>query len=105
VNENKFIIKQLQEKAKILGWSPGRRDISRELYRLCVKHFGSFNKSKDKAKLSFHKRNYNPMTKRSYLLDKDLVKIVSFLTCDGHLYKDLSGFLLISKDIDILKKL
>jgi len=36
-------------------------------------------------------------------VDKDLAKIVSYLTFDGHLYKDLSGFYLSSKNINNLK--
>lgn len=42
---------------------------------------------------------------RSIILDKDLAKITAFLTCDGHLYKNLRGFIFFSKDIKTLKEL
>ncbi|MBD3304092.1 hypothetical protein GF343_03030 [Candidatus Woesearchaeota archaeon] len=35
--------------------------------------------------------------------DKDTVKIISFLTFDGHLMKDLSGFCFCSKYVDTLQ--
>lgn len=97
-------LKQLKYISKSLGKSLGRRDISWKLYLQCVKSFGSFNNAKEKAGLKFRRRDYNPLTKISYRLDKDLVRIVSFLTCDGHLYKDLSGLLLISKNKIILEE-
>lgn len=36
-------------------------------------------------------------------LDKSIVKIISFLTFDGHLMKDLSGFYFCSKQLDTLQ--
>ena len=37
--------------------------------------------------------------------DLDLVRIVSFIFFDGHLYKDLTGFYFSSKNINVLKEL
>ncbi|MCD4666694.1 hypothetical protein K8R47_02685 [archaeon] len=97
------IINKLKEIAKKLNKSPGRREIPFKLYRKCVKNFGSFNKVKSKAGLSIIKRKCDPLPKKSYKFTKDLVKIMSYLMFDGHLYKDLKGFYFSSKEVKSLK--
>ena len=97
------IIKELKEISKQLNKSPGRREISQKLNRQCIKQFSSFNKAKQKAGLSIAKKKCNPLSKKSYKLTKNLVKIVSYLMFDGHLYKNLRAFYRSSKDIKPLK--
>lgn len=40
----------------------------------------------------------------NYNLDKELAQLVSFITFDGHLHKDLKGFYIVSKDKQILNE-
>ena len=97
------IIKELKSISKKLSKSPGRRDIPNNLGQQCVEQFGSFNNAKIKAGLSIFKRKCDILPKNSYKFSKDLVKIVSYLMFDGHLYKDLKGFYMSSKHINPLK--
>lgn len=100
----KEIINGLKEVSNDLSYSPGRREIPK-IANLCYKHFGSFNKAKELAGLSIIKRKCDILPKRVYKKDKDLVKLISFLTFDGHLYKDLKGAIFFSKDVSILKEI
>lgn len=98
------IVKELRNIKKKYGISPTKRDIPTRLYYHCIKEFNYFNKAKEAAKLNLYNKRDESLPESSYLLDKDLVKLVSFLTFDGHLYKSLNAFLLISKNKEILKK-
>lgn len=86
-----------------LNRTPGRRDLPYSLYRNCCKYFGSLNNAKQAAELNIYKRKCEPLSEDSKKLTLELVKIVSYLTGDGHLHKDLKGFLHSSKDINSLK--
>lgn len=97
------IINELISIGKNLDKSPGRRDIPIKLYKNCCIYFGSLNKAKQKTGLKIFRRKCNPLPKKAYKLTKNLVKIVSYLMFDGHLYKDLKGFYLSSKEIEPLK--
>src|SRR3989344_2812022 len=94
----KEVINELKNFSNKLSKSPGRRDIPISLYKNCCKYFGSLNKAKKIAGLKIFRRKCNLLTKKSMKFSKELAKIVSYLTFDGHLHKDLSGFLLSSKD-------
>ncbi|MBI5148886.1 hypothetical protein HZA33_04355 [Candidatus Pacearchaeota archaeon] len=98
----KEIVKGLKETSKRLGRSLKRRDIPR-LARKCYKYFGSFNKAKKKADLKMVNVRISDFSNRVFKIDKDMARIVSYLTFDGHLYKDLSGFFLSSKNIKDLE--
>lgn len=97
----KEVIIDLRYISKKLEKSPGRRDIPIHLYKNCCKHFGSLNKAKEIAGLSIFKRKCKPLTKKSMKFSKELAKIVSYLTFDGHLHKDLKGFLLSSSKLKV----
>ena len=98
------IITLLKQRAREISKSPGRREFSYKFYRSCVSNFGSFNKAKLKADLKIYQRVCPSLPKNAFVLDTDLVRIVSFLTFDGHLHKDLKGFLLGSKNTQILEE-
>ncbi len=98
----KEIIKELKQISKKLGYSPARREIPR-LASKCYQYFGSFNKAKEKANLNTKNVRITSFPKSAFKLEKNLSGIVSYLTFDGHLYNDLSGFFLCSKNIKILK--
>ena len=101
------IILELKKISRELGKSPGRREIPSMLNRFCVNEFGSLNNAKIKARLSIAKRKCDPLPKSAYKLDKRLVRIVSYLTFDGHLYGTLKGFHFSSnhkKDLEILRE-
>lgn len=100
----KEVVNDLKEVSSDLGYSPGRREVPPLLNRKACNYFGSFNKAKDLAGLNITKRKCDPLPKRAYVKDRELVKLVSFLTCDGHLYKDLKGLSLYSNNNHILKK-
>ncbi|MAG19854.1 hypothetical protein CL618_00265 [archaeon] len=97
----KQIIKELKQTAKQLKKSPTRRQVPK-LNNKCIKHFTSFNKAKERSGLKTTNNKF-PIPKKSYILDKNLTRIISYLTFDGHLYKDLRGFYLSSKNFKILK--
>lgn len=104
---NKFqeeIIYKLKEEAKILGHSPKKREIPK-LASKCYTHFNSFNEAKKLAKLrTVNVRTIN-FPKCAFDLDKDLARIIAFLTADGHLYKSLKGFRFYSNNKTVLKEL
>lgn len=97
------ILKELIEHDKKLGKSPGRREIPYSLNKRCIKNFGSLNKAKEAARLKIYRRRCLPISKKSMKYTKELVRIVAYITGDGHLHKDLKGFLLSSQDIKSLK--
>ncbi|MBI2044487.1 hypothetical protein HYT23_00355 [Candidatus Pacearchaeota archaeon] len=98
------ILKDLKKEAKKLGHSPKRRDIPVLAWK-CYSHFGSFNKAKKKAGLKIVNIRVVNFPKNAFKLDTDLVTIISFLTADGHLYKDLKGFHLYSNNKAVLNRL
>ncbi len=85
------ILKELGAISEKLGRSPGRRDIPWKLNLNCINYFGSFNNAKLEANLLIVRRTCNPLPKKSTRLDKKLVRIVSYLTFDGHLGRDLKS--------------
>lgn len=91
------LLKKLKESAKKLGHSPKRREIP-NLAMKCYKIFGSFNKAKRLAGLDIRNVRSTTFPKNAFKLDKDMARIASYLTFDGHLYKDLKGFLYSSKN-------
>ena len=94
----KEIIEVLKSLSKEIRQSPGRRDISNKFYKECINKFGSFNLAKKAAGLKVYRRKCEPLPEKAYLLDKELAKLVSFITFDGHLRKDLKEFEIISKN-------
>ncbi len=104
LNETKeTILKELKEWNEKLNKSPGRRDIPLKLNKDCCKYFGSLNKAKSEAGLKIFKRKADELKFESTILTKELVRIIAYITGDGHLHKDLKGFLHSSKDINSLK--
>ena len=104
MNDNqKKIINELRKIAKQLGRSPVRRDTPK-LALGCYKHFGSFNEAKKKAGLKTSHDRIRDFPKDAFRIDKNLSKIASYLTFDGHLYKDLKGFMFSSKNLNDLKE-
>ncbi len=99
----KQIIKELKEASNNLGRSPRRRDVPNLAVR-CYKHFGSFNEAKKKVGLSIMNVRVLNFPKKVFKIDKDMAAIAAYLTTDGHLYKDLSGFAYYSKNINDLKE-
>jgi hypothetical protein len=98
----KELVTQLKESAKKLRHSPQRREVS-FLAKKCYKYFGSFNKAKELAALTITNKRITNFPEDAFKIDKKLAGIASYLTFDGHLYKDLSGFYLSSKSIKSLK--
>ena len=97
-NKQKELAEELKQIASRLGHSPNRREIP-DLARKCYKLFGSFNKAKLSADLKTKYTRKNKFPKNAFKKDKDLAAIVSYLTFDGHLYKDLKGFMYSSKNV------
>lgn len=97
------IIEQLKYYENKLGKSPGRREISFNLNKRCIETFGSLNKAKSTAGLKVCRRQCLRITKKSMKHSKELVRIISYITGDGHLHKDLKGFLLSSRDFNTLE--
>src|SRR3989338_7728695 len=97
------IITELINRSIELDKTPRRRDFSRSFYNVCCKQFGSFNKAKEAAGLKIHRRICEPLSADSKKYSLELVRIVSYITGDGHLHEDLKGFLHSSKDLDSLK--
>ena len=97
------LISQLKTFEKELGHSPKRRDIP-ALAAKCYNYFGSFNEAKKKAGLSIRNVQINQFPKNAFRIDKDLAQIASYLTFDGHLYKDLKGMMYSSKNIYDLER-
>ena len=100
----KEILIKLKKEAKRLGHSPKRREIP-WLAEKCYRHFGSFNIAKKKAGLKIVNVRFSNFPKNAFKLDRDLVTIIAYLTADGHLYKDLTGFHFYSNNKDALEKL
>ncbi|MBI5797704.1 hypothetical protein HZA98_02240 [Candidatus Woesearchaeota archaeon] len=93
-------IEILQQQAKRLRKSPGRRDLTFAVYQKCVEEFGSFNNAKEKAELKLQRRSpCKPLTEQQKEYTQTLAKIVSYLTFDGHLCKNLKGFFISSNNI------
>lgn len=86
-----------------LGKSPGRREVPYKLYNFSCKYFGSWNKAKEAANLKVDRRKCEPILKESKKYTLELVRIISYITGDGHLHKDLKGFLHSSQDINSLE--
>ncbi len=102
--ENKEeIVKKLKEYSVNLNKSPGRRDVHWKFYLDCVNEFGSFNEAKKAAGLKVFKRTADILSEGAKKKTLELVRVVSYITGDGHLHKDLKGFLHSSKDINSLK--
>jgi hypothetical protein len=100
----KEIVYELKKKAKELGHSPKRREISK-LALKCYSHFNSFNQAKKLAGLNIVNVRVINFPKNAFDFDKDLARIIAFLTADGHLYKSLRGFLFYSNNKTVLKEL
>lgn len=88
----KEIISKLKEIANKTGHSPTKRDIP-SLAMKCYLHFNLFNEAKILAGLSVKNVKHKIFPKEAFELDKDMARIVSYLTFDGHLYKNLSGLM------------
>jgi len=101
--KQKRIVRELKEISKKLGHSPKRREVPK-LAAKCYMYIGSFNKAKEKAGLSIKNVKIVNFPKRAFKIDKDLVRIASYLTFDGHLFKDLKGMMYSSKNIEDLKE-
>src|SRR3989338_2266294 len=96
------IINELKKSAINLGHSPKKREIL-NLATRSHRYFGSFNKAKSEAGLKVKNVRITKFPKNAFKLDKDMASIVSYVTFDGHLYKDLKGFYYSSKKINDLK--
>jgi hypothetical protein len=94
----KEIISKLKERAAEIGKTPTKRDIPALAMR-CYNHFNSFNEAKALAGLKVMNVRKTTFPTDAFNLDRDMAKIVSYLTFDGHLYKNLSGFMFSSKNI------
>lgn len=99
----KKVILDIISASRKLGHSPNRREIPL-LAEKCYRYFGSFNKVKLKAGLSIKNVRITKFPKNAFKLDKDLASIASYLTFDGHLYKNLRGLMYSSKNINDLKQ-
>lgn len=97
------LIQQVKKSAKELGHSPKKRDIPKVAY-LCYKNFGSFNKAKSQAGLEIRNVRATTFPKYAFNIDKDLAQIASYITFDGHLYKNFKGIIYSSKNINDLKE-
>lgn len=89
--------------SKRLNKNLGRRDISYKLYYNCCNDFNLFNEAKIAAGLKISRRKCLPISEESEKFTLELVRIVAYITGDGHLNKDLKGFFYSSKDINSLK--
>lgn len=102
INIRKELIKELKESEDKLGHSPKKREVP-NLANKCYYHFGSFNKAKKIAGLEIKNVIITKFPKNAFKKDKDLAAILSYITFDGHLYKDLKGFYFSSKNIKDLE--
>lgn len=100
--KQKEIIKELKKAAEKLGHSPTRRDMPQLAWK-CYNHFASFNKAKQIANLEIRNVRITKFPKRAFIIDKDLARIASYLTFDGHIYKNLKGMFYSSKNIKDIK--
>jgi intein/homing endonuclease len=100
--EQKEIIKELKQSTKMLGHSPTRREVPK-LARQCCRYFGSFNRAKQLANLEVRCVRIVNLPVNAFKIDKDLARIASYLTFDGHIYNDLKAILYSSKNIEDLK--
>ena len=98
------VIKELRIITKERGKSPTRRSIPLKLYYHCIKQFKYFNEAKKQAGLKLYNNRFLELPPSSYIQDKDLVRLVSFLTFDGHLYKSSNAIILISKNKKELRR-
>jgi len=99
----KEIVEELKLLSKKLGRTPKKRD-DINLAMRCHRHFGSFNKAKIIAGLSIVNVIVTKFPKKVFKKDKDLAAIISYLTFDGHLYKNLKGLMYSSKRVEDLKE-
>jgi len=97
--KQKEILSKLKGYSLRLKHSVKKREIPYAFYKECLNHFGSFNNSKEKAGLTIRNKRILKLPQNLFKRDNDLVKIMSYLTFDGHIYKDLSGFYFSSKNI------
>lgn len=97
------VVLQLQRSAQALGHSPQRREIP-SLAMKCYNEFGSFNKAKIEAGLDIKNKKIDKFPKRAFELDKDLAAIISYITFDGHLYKNFRGLFYSSKNLSDLQE-
>jgi len=102
--KQKEIILELKKISKKIGHSIKRRESSYRLYQECLINFGSFNKAKKIAGLETRNNHITVFKKNAFIKDKDLAKIVSYLTFDGHIYNNLKAFYFCSKDINQLNE-
>jgi hypothetical protein len=102
--KQKEIILELKVISKQLGHTIKRRDSNYRLYQECLTHFGSFNKAKEIAGLETKNNHIRQFHKNAFIQDKDFARIASYLTFDGHIYKNLRAFYFCSKDINQLKE-
>jgi len=101
--QQKEVIEELKQEAKKIGHTPKQRDISNNLLWRCHKHFKYFNNAKKLAGLPIVNVRRIDFSQKSFKLDKDMAHIASYLTFDGHLYKDLKAMMFASKNIEDLK--
>lgn len=101
--KQKEVVKELNESAKQLGYSPRRREISHGLLWKCYKYFSSFNQAKKIAGLEISHIRITQFPKNAFKIDKDLGRIASYLTFDGHIYKDSKSIFYSSKNISDIK--
>jgi hypothetical protein len=99
----KEVIEELKQEAKRLGHTPKQRELSNNLLWNCYKHFGSFNKTKQRTGLSIVNVRRTTFPKGAFKPDEDLAHIASYLTFDGHIYKTLKGMMFSSKNIKDLQ--
>jgi len=97
-------IRELKICSKELGYSIKRRDCSKSLYFSCVNNFGSFNKAKENAGLEIKNKRLKRIDKSIFNKDAKLSQIASYITFDGHLYKDSKAFYYSSKNISDLNE-
>ncbi len=97
-----MLIQELQQKAKEKK-SIGKRDVSFRFYQQCVTEFGSFNAAKENAGLVIARRSpCIQLTNKQKEKTKTLTKIISYVTFDGHLSKDLKTIYVSSNNIQEL---
>lgn len=102
-DHQKELIEKLIQTSKELGHSPKRREVPKLAFQ-CYRYFSSFNEAKKQAGLSTVNTRILDFTKEAFQLDKNIASIASYLTFDGHLYKDLKGFMYCSSHLEDLKE-
>jgi len=97
--KQKEVISKLRGFYKTFNHSPTKREIPKIFWE-CCREFGSFNKAKKKAGLEVKNIRITNFPEKAFVPDKDLVAISSYLTFDGHLYKNGRAFFYSSKRIE-----